>query len=154
MEKTRIYNGVQLHGLDKNIKMAHSIIEKDNNVDFIDKVLDINKKLLSNELFHVLSALCSVRHLDYQVCNGGITQYYMNGYHEAREPYNEDDVARLDQEEQVEMLKILHEFGESVFPECEEDNNRLYEVIEMLEEMEYEENVPIYGMIDCGYDEY
>ena len=95
------YKGIELEGLDKDVKLAHSrFTEADEGTDWIDKLLTCDKAALMPTQFHEVSALSSVINMDYQICNGGIGQYVGNGYHEYRAPYSDDDVAQLDLNQQ------------------------------------------------------
>lgn len=88
------YKGIELEGLDKKVKLSHSrVMETDEGTDWIDKLLTCDKAALTPTQFHEVSALSSVINMDYQICNGGISQYVFNGYHEYRAPYSDDDVA-------------------------------------------------------------
>lgn len=111
------YKGIELEGLDKDVKLAHSrFTEADEGTDWIDKLLTCDKAALTPTQFHEVSALSSVINMDYQICNGGIGQYVGNGYHEYRAPYSDDDVAQLDLNQQFIMLCRLVAFGGDVFP--------------------------------------
>lgn len=59
----------------------------------MENLFSIDKNSLSHAQFGDISRLSSVANLDYQVCNGGVAQYFDNGYDCYREPYNEQDVA-------------------------------------------------------------
>lgn len=92
------YKGIELEGLDKKVKLSHSrVMETDEGTDWIDKLLTCDKAALTPTQFHEVSALSSVINMDYQICNGGISQYVFNGYHEDCPPYSDDDVAHLGQ---------------------------------------------------------
>lgn len=100
------YKGIELEGLDKDVKLAHSrFTEADEGTDWIDKLLTCDKAALTPTQFHEVSALSSVINMDYQICNGGIGQYVGNGYHEYRAPYSDDNVEHYGAVEQVYMLR-------------------------------------------------
>lgn len=110
------YKGIELEGLDKKVKLSHSrVMESDEGTDWIDKLLTCDKAALTPTQFHEVSALSSVINMDYQICNGGISQYVFNGYHEDCAPYSDDDVAHLGQSGQVAMLRELASFGDEPF---------------------------------------
>ncbi len=118
------YKGIELEGLDKEVRLAHSrFFDRDEGTDWIDKLLTCDKAALTPTQFHEVSALSSVINMDYQICNGGIGQYVGNGYHEYRAPYSDDDVAQLDKREQDAMLCMLADLGYKVFPESGEKND-------------------------------
>lgn len=104
------YKGIELEGLDKKVKLSHSrVMETDEGTDWIDKLLTCDKAALTPTQFHEVSALSSVINMDYQICNGGISQYVFNGYHEDCAPYSDDDVAHLGQ-----VARYYEPFGEDV----------------------------------------
>ena len=87
------YKGIELEGLDKDVKLAHSrFTEADEGTDWIDKLLTCDKAMLGRLRFREVSRLSSVINMDYQICNGGISQYVSNGYHEYRAPQCDGDV--------------------------------------------------------------
>lgn len=112
------YKGIELEGLDKDVKLAHSrFIETDERTDWIDKLRSVDKQTLTHIQFHEVSALNSVINMDYQICNGGLSQYFCNGYDCYRKPCHEQDVEQLDKEAQCDMLVELGTFAREVFPE-------------------------------------
>lgn len=120
------YKGIELEGLDKDVKLAHSrFTEADEGTDWIDKLLTCDKAALTPTQFHEVSALSSVINMDYQICNGGIGQYVGNGYHEYRAPYSDDDVEHYGAVEQVYMLRALADFGDNVFPYADSCNREV-----------------------------
>lgn len=97
------YKGIELEGLDKDVKLAHSrFIETDEGTDWIDKLRSVDKQTLTHIQFHEVSALNSVINMDYQICNGGLSQYFCNGYDCYRKPCHEQDVEQLDKEAQCD----------------------------------------------------
>lgn len=120
------YKGIELEGLDKKVKLSHSrVMETDEGTDWIDKLLTCDKAALTPTQFHEVSALSSVINMDYQICNGGISQYVFNGYHEDCPPYSDDDVAHLGQSGQVAMLRELASFGDEAFPASRDENGAI-----------------------------
>ena len=112
-----LYKDIELEEANKKVHFSHSqFTERDINADWMDSLLSIDKNSLSHAQFGDISRLNSVANLDYQVCNGGVAQYFDNGYDCYREPYNEQDVAHFGKSEQVSQLQALARFGESVFP--------------------------------------
>lgn len=99
----------------------------------------MEKAGLTPEQFEAMSALNSVANTNYQICNGGLDQYFYNGYDRERAPFNADDVKQLDKDAQVEMLRELHAFGRAVFPERELENERLDRIVSDFDGSHYEE---------------
>lgn len=127
------YKGIELAGLDKEVRLAHSrFFDHNEGIDWLEKMFDIDKRDLTVEQFHEVSALSSVLNFNYQVCNGGISQYFFNGYDQYREPMDSQDVAQLDRQEQVKMLRRLAIFGHEVFPERDEANRVVARISNML----------------------
>lgn len=134
------YKGIEIENSGKCVKMAHSrFIETDEGVDCLVALLSMEKAGLTAEQFETMSALNSVANMNYQICNGGLDQYYFNGYDRERAPFNADDVKQLDKDAQAEMLRELYAFGKTVFPERELDNERLDRIISDFEGAYYEE---------------
>ena len=123
------YKGIELEETDKKVAMSHSrFLEKDEGAAWIDRLLATDKGVLDRAQFHEASALSSVLNLNYQVCNGGVSQYFLNGYDEYRKPCHEQDVEQLDIHEQVKMLERLHVFGCEVFPNRTDENQTVAKV--------------------------
>lgn len=136
----RTYKGIELENTDKIVKMAHSrFLEKDEGIDYFAELLGREKASLTNEQFEAVSALNSVANMNYQICNGGLDQYFFNQYDKEREPFNPDDVKQVGKEKQVEMLRELQTFGKKVYPEKELENERLDRIISDFDGSYYEE---------------
>lgn len=142
MSKT--YKGIVIENTEKEVAFSHSLIankisdgalEPDVNTDYFERLLDIDKSVLSTEEFEQVSALNSVANMNYQICNGGIGQYFDNGYHKYRKPAHENDVAQVDKEKQEEMLDTLFRFGAEVFPERKTENRTLEVVVEQFKDI-------------------
>lgn len=134
------YKGIQLEDLHKETRLAHSqFFDSHEGVDHLEELFDRDKALLTPEQFERVSALSSVVGMNYQICNGGLEQYYFNECDKEREPFNSQDVKRLDKDAQVSMLKELLDFGREVFPEHELENERLDRVIYDFEHSAYVE---------------
>lgn len=107
-----LYKDIELDEANKEVHFSHSqFTERDINTDWMESLLSIDKNSLSHAQFGDISRLNSVANLDYQVCNGGVAQYFDNGYDCYREPYNEQDVAHFGKSEQVSQLQALARFG-------------------------------------------
>lgn len=134
------YKGIELEGLDKEVRLAHSrFMETDGGTDWIDKLLTCDKAALTPTQFHEVSALSSIINMDYQICNGGIGQYVCNGYHEYHAPYSDDDVAQLDKTGQCDMLVELGALAREAFPERMVERQELLAVQEELRELDEED---------------
>ena len=134
-----VYNGIELEGTGKRVSMAHSaFFERSEGTDHLESVLARDKSTLSLEQFDALSALSSVANMNYQICNGGLEQYFFNGYDQERPPFNDQDVKRVDKDAQVDMLRTLLGFGREVYPERREDNERLAGVVQAFDRAYYD----------------
>ena len=154
----RTYKGIEIENAGKHVSMAHSrFLERDEGIDCLAELLGMEKAGLTPEQFEAMSALSSVGNMNYQICNGGLDQYYLNGYHRERAPFNADDVKQLDKDAQVGMLRELLAFGRAVFPERELDNERLDHIIADFDGSCYEEVEEVWydddGCEDGGYYE-
>lgn len=73
----KTYEGIQLTSTCKHVKMAHSrFFETNEGIDFFEKLIECDKKKLSKEQFRTISSLNSVANANYQICNGGLYQYF------------------------------------------------------------------------------
>ena len=139
----RVYKGITLENLNKDVSFISSSTlsaitdgkYNDENVDYTEKLLRFDKKLLTDKQFEKISALNSVINMNYQIKNGGIDLYFFNEYDRPREPQNEQDVARLGKDGQEEMMDELLFFGLDVFPEYENQNKVLDEVISQFKKI-------------------
>lgn len=154
------FKGIELIGLDKNVAFSHSYSayvisggtqERDENIDYFDALLEREKSKLSPEQFDEISALSSVANMNYQICNGGIAQYFYNRYDKYNPPMNENDVAQLSKDKQCEMLDALIIFGLEVFPDREEDNIMLEKVVRQFKDI-YVEKVEQFETIYSDED--
>ena len=149
---TGAYKGITLDNLDKEVKLSHSrVLETNVNTDYLDKIIDYKKADLSTEHFDAINKLWSVAKMDYQICNGGIWQYYYNGFDE--EWRSEDgETVIWDKEGQVDMLRELAIFGKEIFPENKEINSKFDNIINAFESLYIEKNVPQYETIYSDED--
>ena len=128
-----LYKDIELDEANKEVHFAHSrFVGRDINTDWMDRLRSIDKNSLSHTQFNDISRLNSVANLDYQVCNGGVAQYFDNGYDCYCEPHSEQDVAHFGKSEQVSQLQALARFGESVFPEKALENSNIRHIADAL----------------------
>lgn len=153
-----LYNGIELDGLDKEVGFYHSnalrAMGQDQNVnaEYLEKICEYKKADLTQEQFDEINKLWSVVKMNYQVCNGGIHQYFGNRFDEAWK--SEDGETELwGKDEQVEMMRKLYGFACEVLPDNLPENSRFYRIIEFFDSLEYEEGVPQHGMVECDEDE-
>lgn len=158
----RKYKGIKLTNLEKGVQFSHSksayILtggqqERDINTDYFDLLLERQKSNLTSEQFYEISALNSVANMNYQICNGGIDQYFYNSYDKSNPPMNDEDVAQVDKANQCLMLDTLVTFGLEVFPDREEDNNKLEKIVRRFKDI-YVENVEQFETIASDEDKY
>ena len=153
-----MYKGIELEGLDKDTKLFHSVamhhLGQDPNVgtEYLDQLCEYKRADVPPALFDEINKLWSVVKMNYQICNGGIHQYYVNGYD--NHYVSEDrEVEIFDKDEQVKMLQKLYGVAIQVFPDNLVENSKLFRIIEFFDSLEYEESVPQYGTIECEEDE-
>ena len=134
------YKGIELEGLDKKVELAHRrFYGTDEGADWLAKLLDADKTALSHSQFHEVSALNSVINMDYQVGNGGLGQYFFNGYDQYRAPKHEQDVAQLNKDEPCDMLVELASLARDVFPDRVAARQELLAMQEDLREADGDE---------------
>lgn len=157
----RTFKGIELTNFTEDVRFSHShsayslsggVLEKDQNVVYFDRLLEIEKQALTMDQFDRVSSLNSVMNMNYQICNGGIEQYFFNRYDKYRAPMSDEDVAQVDKEKQCEMLDTLMSFAIEVFPENEDENRKLENVIRQFKEI-YVENVEQFETIYSDEDE-
>ena len=158
----RNFKGIELDNLDKNVQFSHSKSaymftggqqERDINTDYFDILLERQKSEFTPEQFYEISALNSVANMNYQICNGGIDQYFFNNFDKSNPPITDEDVAQVDKADQCLMLDTLVTFGLEVFPDMEEDNNNLEKIVWRFKDI-YVENVEQFETIYSDEDKY
>lgn len=153
-----IFNGIKLEGIDKDVNLVHSVSmaamghDQNVNTDFLDKILDIKRADVSEKHFNDINELFSVVKMNYQICNGGIGQYFGNGYHK-HYLSTDREVEIFDKETQVSTLRNLVFFAENVFPDKVDENSKLARMVNFFDSLTFEENVPQYEMIYSEEDE-
>lgn len=115
-----IYNGVEIQVPEKTPAFTHSVsmmiasfgrIENNHDIPYFEKLMQYKETdLPEGELLHDVCALNTIRHLNYQVNNGGFEQYFDNGYHQYRAGQDIGDLALLAIDEQIKFLKVLVDF--------------------------------------------
>lgn len=152
--RTATFRGIQLEGLDKDTRLSHSrFTESNEGIEHLETLLQRDKTKLTPEQFQQVSALSSVVSFNYQVCNGGLSQYYFNSYDKERDPFDEQDVRRVGKDAQVAMLEELLDFGREVYPEQELKNERLDRIISEFDRSFYSEELPDEYEIEPEYAE-
>lgn len=153
-----IYKGIELEGLDKKVGLYHSnamrAIGQDGNqnANYLEKICDYKKADLTPEQFDEINKLWSVVKMNYQICNGGIYQYFGNHFDEDWK--SEDGETEIwGKDEQVAMMRKLYGFACEVLPDNLAENSKFYRIIEFFDSLEYEENVPQHGIVECDEDE-
>lgn len=148
------YQGIELEGTDKDVRFSHSrFTETSVGRDWMDALLSIDKNSLSHAQFNDISKLSSVANLNYQVCNGGIGQYFDNGYDSYRDPYSEQDVAQFGKSEQVAELRLLARFGENVFPDKSTENSDIRHIADNLDSLDATNASDVSWAVELGEDD-
>lgn len=82
----KTYKGIELDNLSKKVSLAYSrFFGADEGVDWTKTLLDTDKTMLMPGQFRDISSLNSVLNFNYQVCNGGLLQYFANRYYKVNE---------------------------------------------------------------------
>lgn len=132
-----MYKGIELEGLDKKVGFYHSNamhaagLGPNVGTEFLDKICEYKRADLSPEQFDEINKLWSVVKMNYQICNGGIHQYFGNGFDEH---YLSDDteIEIFDKDEQVKMLQKLYGFAVQVLPENLVENSKLFRMRQIV----------------------
>lgn len=159
-----IYNGIELELPNGRVAFSHSrmmdIIKGESsnaNTNWTDLLWELPWGQLKDkhpDRFADASKICSILNMNYQVCNGGIGQYFFNGYHEYRGPYSEHDVEQYALDAQKEYFSELVKFAQAVYPDREEENAALAKACERFQELWFEEDAELIETIYCDEDEY
>lgn len=158
------FEGIKLDPPVGKVSMSHShamdIIRgqsSDQNMDWLDALGNVPWGIVKEqypERFEHASKIFSLVNMDYQVCNGGIGQYFFNHYHEPREPFTDNDVERVGIEEQKGFFYDVLSFAKSVYPDRAEENGALEKAYDAFDELRYEENAVVMETVYCEEDEY
>lgn len=159
-----IYNGVDLEKVEGEVARSHSVVldilkgeSSSQNTSWTDLLAETPWSLIKDkmpEAYEESGRLWSLIGMNCQVCNGGIEQYFFNGYHTENEPYHENDVCRYDIDEQkTDFLKLV-DFGQVIFPERVEENTTLLRAATAFNELEFEERAEIEVLVECDEDRY
>lgn len=87
-------------------------------------------------------------------CNGGIEQYFFNGYHEERSSFTDNDVELYDIDVQKEEFKEIVQFAKDFFPERVDENMALSRACDVFQALIFEADAEVSEMITCDEDEY
>ena len=159
-----LYQGIELTLPKGKVSLSHSTsldlilgTSSTQNMDWLDVLGDFPWSLLKEEYYQGYDNVCrlySLLNLDYQVCNGGIAQYFGNRYHEPRDPHHGDDVALYGIDEQKKEFKRLVSFAREVYPERAEENTKLENTCDAFDQLWFEEEAESFETIYCEEDEY
>lgn len=158
------FNGIQLTAPAGQVAMSHSATldfitgqSSTQNMDWSDKLCCLPWDKLKEafpEAYENTGRYCSLAHLDYQVCNGGISQYFGNGYHEARVAKHDDDVDLYDIDEQKKDFADMVKFAQTLFPNRVAENQALETAQKAFDALIFEENAEMSEWIECEEDEH
>ena len=91
------YQGIELTP-KTDVRLSHSKVlqaisneEQDNNIEYLRRLGDIDCSKVSPDVFEEISNVFTFSSANYQICNGGVRQYYDNGYADGIDPYNLSD---------------------------------------------------------------
>lgn len=159
-----LYKGIEIDAPAGPVSMTHSVfidmIRKESgtkNMDWTEMLGNIpwsKVKDIRPEAFEKAGRLFSLMNMDYQVCNGGIGQYFLNGYDEARDPFHENDVMGYDIDAQKEAFHELVAFGREIFPDRTDENDTLAKAASAFQEVHIERDAELYETIYCDEDQY
>lgn len=151
------YRGIELDVSGKSAVLGASMIQRNHNADWIGKLAEIPWKNLKEPFKENYDAVCrffSLYQMNYQIRNGGIAQYFDNGYHEGKDPHHENDIELYDLEEQKKDFGVLVAFADQIFPERKADNEALKMVMTDFQKLWLEEDVEVSKYVECWEDHY
>ena len=144
------YNGIELELSTEPVAMTHSVAldmisgqSSTQNMNWFELLGQLPYGQLKEDYFQGYVNVCnlfSLSHMDYQVCNGGIEQYFFNRYHEKRTAKHKDDVELYGIDNQQDAFMDLVAFGAEIFPERTEDNATLRAAAYAFNHLVFEEN--------------
>lgn len=159
-----IYDGIDLDLPSGKVSLTHSVLldaiqgqSSTQNMDWTDVLGDLpwgDLKDVCCDEYVQAGTLFSLMHLDYQVCNGGIAQYFFNGYDQERGPYSEHDVERYDLDTQKAAFLDLAKFGLALFPARTEENQALHCAANLFQQLFYERDACVYETVYCDEEPY
>lgn len=158
------YNGIELELPSGPVALSHSIAldmirgeSGTKNMDWAGTLGDLpwgTLKGVCSDAYVRAGELFSLINMDYQVCNGGIDQYFFNRYHEERGPGSEHDVERYDLDAQKQAFLALAQFGRELFPNRTAENDALLLAAEAFQNLYYEEDARVTETVYCDEEEY
>lgn len=158
------YKGIELELAGGKPSLTHSVAmdmirgeSSTQNMDWTSILGQLPWGQLKEDYFDSFDHACrifSLLKMDYQVCNGGIEQYFYNRYNEPREPHSENDVELYGIEDQKRDFLELVSFAKELFPERVKDNDALAAAAQAFQKLSFEENAQVTETIYCDEDEY
>ena len=154
-----IYDGIDLDLPSGKVSLTHSVLldaiqgrSSTQNMDWTDVLGDLPWGVLKDvccDEYVQAGTLFSLMHLDYQTCNGGISQYFFNGYDQERAAFSEHDVERYDLDTQKAAFLDLAKFGLALFPARTEENQALFRAANLFQQLFYERDATLYETVYC-----
>lgn len=143
-----LYNGIELEVSGEDVAFAHSrFMETDRNTDFSDALRDMDASAMTPDEFRAASRLNSVINLNYQVINGGIAQYFDNGYDAGYVPES-GRLSHVDKDGQVEELRELAMLAPLALPDGVDVGKAIIDLANDLRELENVYGSPQYYEVD------
>lgn len=158
------YNGIELELPAGPVALSHSIAldmirgeSGTQNMDWTGTLGDLpwgTLRGVCSDAYVLAGELFSLINMDYQVCNGGIAQYFFNRCHEERDPFSEHDVERYDLDAQKQAFLALAQFGRELFPNRTTENDALQQAAEAFQNLYFEEDARVTETVYCDEEEY
>ena len=159
-----LYKGIELEIPKEKPSLTHSrsldiITGKPStqNMDWSGILSDIPWGRLKEalpDLYKDVCCLFTMMQMDYQICNGGIDQYFLNRYNEGFQPKDPSEGELYDFDEQKNTFSDYVKFAQEVFPERKAENQALLKACEAFQALEFEEDAECIDTIYCDEDEY
>lgn len=142
------YNGIELELGGEEVSFSHSrALERDRNTRFSDALRDFATGTLTPDQFRAASRLSSLINLNYQVMNGGIEQYFDNGYDAEYLP-DSGGLAHLDKDEQVYGFRDLALLAPLAFQDGSDVADEILDLARDLDKLENVYGSPQYYEVD------
>lgn len=137
-----LYKGIELDiskevHFTKSVSLSYIGQDVSYNVKYSELLSDIECRKLSPENYCLVCAFWTLCKMNYQICNGGVEQWYYNGYADGRSATHEGDCELFDKEEINNIFSnFLVPFVNEVFPEYKE---QMFELASAWSIVQYQE---------------
>lgn len=125
------FNGIELT-VNNNATFTTSPIYESSDIKYAQKLESVISANITKEQMKAVSRVFTLIKMAYQINNGGVLQYYDNGYDKGKDPYDDEDcyiyskreISKIYRDDIIPMVKAV--YG---------DDSRTYEKIMTIADM-------------------